>query len=63
MRSDKGLGKERLLKDRLQLLRTLRDCEAGKNNHLSKREQDILLESVKRRIAALEDGLKSARRG
>lgn len=65
MRNDafKGLGKERLEKDRLRLLRTLRDCEAGKSDHLSKRERDIVVESVKRRIAELDDRLKKAARG
>ena len=60
MRRDafKGLGKERLLKDRSRLMLTLRDYEAGKSDHLGKKERDIVVENVKRRIADLNDRLK-----
>lgn len=60
MRNDglKRLGKERLQKDRSRLLLTLRDCEAGKSDHISKKERDIVVESIKRRIAELNDRLK-----
>jgi hypothetical protein len=47
--------KERLLQDREQLLRTLRDHDAGKLHHLAQRDRDQFVDSVKRRIAELNE--------
>ena len=59
MRNDapKGLSMKRLQKDRSRLLLILRDCQTGKSDHLSKKERDILVEGVKRRIVELDDRL------
>ena len=45
--------KEGLLEDREQLLKTLRDHDAGKLEHLGKRDRDHFVANVKRRIAEL----------
>ena len=47
--------KERLLEDREQLLKTLRDHDAGKINHLGERDRDHFVVSVRRRIAELNE--------
>jgi hypothetical protein len=47
--------KERMLEDREQLLKTLRDHDAGKLDHLGERERDHFLVSVKKRIAELNE--------
>ena len=47
--------KGRLLEDRAQLLKTLRDHDAGKIDHLGQRDRDHFVASVKRRIADLNE--------
>lgn len=49
--------KERLLEDREQLLKTLRDHDAGKLDHLGQRELDQFIASVKKRVAELNEQL------
>lgn len=53
-------SKERWLKDREQLLKALRGHGAGRTSHLSLREQDHFVESVKRRIADLNEKIARA---
>ncbi len=48
-------SKVRRLKDREQLLKVLRDHDVGKMNHLLATERRDLVESVKRRIADLNE--------
>ncbi|HET7678956.1 MAG TPA: hypothetical protein VFK79_02350 [Xanthobacteraceae bacterium] len=45
----------RRLRDREQLLKTLRDYDAGKGNHLTEREKEHFVASVKKRIADLNE--------
>ncbi len=45
---------ERWLKDREKLLKTLRDHDAGKIDHLGQRDRKLFVASVKRRIANLD---------
>ena len=47
--------KQRLLQDREQLLKTLRDHEAGKLYHLAQQDRDQFVASVKSRIAELNE--------
>jgi hypothetical protein len=47
--------KGRLLADREKLLKTLRDLDAGKLNHLSERDLEHFVASVRRRIAELNE--------
>ncbi len=47
--------KGRLLADREQLLKTLRDHDAGKLDHLSHRDRGHFVASVKRRITELNE--------
>lgn len=48
-------SKVRRLRDREQLLKTLRDYDAGKGNHLTEREKEHFVASVKKRIADLNE--------
>ena len=50
---------ERLLQDREQLLKTLRDHDAGKLHHLAERDRKQFVDSVKRRIAELNERIAS----
>lgn len=50
--------KERLLQDREQLLKTLRDHDAGKLHHLAKRDREQFVNSVKSRIAELNERIR-----
>ena len=47
--------KERLLQDREQLLKTLRDHDAGKLHHLAQRDRDHFVDSVKKRVVELNE--------
>jgi hypothetical protein len=47
--------KERLSEDRKMLLKTLRDHDEGKLDHLGQRERDHFVENVKRRIMELSE--------
>ena len=47
--------KQRWLNDREQLLKALRDHDAGKSNHLTAREREHFVASVKSRIAELNE--------
>lgn len=48
-------SKARRLKDREQLLKALRDHDAGKFSHLSARELEHFVASVRKRIADLNE--------
>ncbi len=50
-------SKVRRLKDREQLLKVLRDHDAGKLDHLPERERQHFVASVKKRIAVLNEGI------
>ena len=51
--------RERLVQDREQLLRTLRDHDAGKLHHLAQSDREQFVDSVKRRIAELNEQIAS----
>ena len=48
-------ARERLLEDRKRLLKTLRDHDAGKLDHLGQRERDQFVGNVKRRVMELSE--------
>jgi hypothetical protein len=50
--------KNRLLQDREQLLKSLRDHDAGKLDHLGTREREHFVESVKTRIVELIEKIR-----
>jgi hypothetical protein len=50
--------RERLLEDRKQLLKTLRDHDEGKLDHLGQRDRGHFVESVKKRIAELGEQIE-----
>ena len=52
------VSKGRLLRDRAQLLGALRDHRRGKTGHLPDPEAALLIESIERRLAALEQRLQ-----
>ena len=54
--------KARLLQDREQLIRTLRDYDAGKLHHLAQRDREQFVDSVKKRIAELNDKIAGLER-
>jgi hypothetical protein len=47
--------RERLLEDRKMLLKTLRDHDEGKLDHLGQREREHFVEIVKKRIMELTE--------
>lgn len=52
------MSKGRLLRDRAQLLGALRDQRGGKASHLPDPELAVLIESIERRLATLEERLQ-----
>jgi len=52
------VSKDRLQRDRAQLLGALRDHGRGKTGHLSAPERAAFIESIERRLAALEEELR-----
>ena len=51
-------AKARLLQDRDQLLKTVRDHEAGRFHHLGERDRDYFVASVKRRIVEVNEKIE-----
>jgi hypothetical protein len=49
-----------LVRDREQLLGMLRDCETGRFAHLDDKERNLIVESIKSRLATLSDSILEA---